>query len=531
MSWEQSALFYHIYPLGLCGAPWVNPNTEPVPRIRQIHDWIPHLKALHCNAVYFSPLWESATHGYDTTDYTRLDSRLGTNADFAELCDALHENGIRVVVDGVFNHVGRSFFAFQDVLQNREHSPYCSWFCNLHFGGSNRFGDPFSYESWHGCEELVKLNLRNEDVVRHLEQAILGWMDHFHIDGIRFDAADCIDHDFFRRIRRLTKSRNPEFWLMGELIHGDYSRYANPDMLDSATNYECWKGIWSSHNDQNYFEINYAINRQTGQHGIYKNLTLYNFADNHDVARLATQLKEPKHLPLVYALLYAMPGIPSIYYGSEFALEGEKRRDTDENLRPALDIHSLHPESNTLCQFLYRLGTAYATHPALHTGEFFTVEVRNQQLVFRRGTGDDALYCLLNLANAPADLPLPIAGEGWCNLLTGEAVTATGRYQAPAFSAAWIAKGSAPELPTAPIMAESVASPAAPTTEAPAPAAPEAPQPVPEILDFAAFQTRYCGEKGIAPPMPHAEIVQQLLLEQELHAAYAAYLAQTSQAL
>lgn len=442
MSWEQSALFYHIYPLGLCGAPWENPHTAPVPRIRKILDWIPHMKALHINAVYFSPLWESSTHGYDTADYTTLDSRLGTNDDLAAVCDALHENGIRIVFDGVFNHVGREFFAFRDVLEKREASPYCSWFCNLWFGGSNRFGDPFRYDCWHGCEELVKLNLRNEDVVRHLENAILQWMDTYHIDGIRFDAADCIDRDFFRRIRRLTKERNPEFWLMGELIHGDYSQFANPEMLDSATNYECWKGIWSSHNDKNYFEINYAINRQGGQYGIYKNILLYNFADNHDVARVATQLKEPRHLPLVYALLYAMPGIPSIYYGSEFGLQAEKRKDTDANLRPALDLAELHPETSELFAFLCKLGKAYEEHPALHTGSFFTVEVRNQQLVFRRGEGDTALYCLLNLADTPADLPLPITGDGWENLLTGESVAATGRYAAPAFSAAWIAKAT-----------------------------------------------------------------------------------------
>ena len=443
MSWEKNALFYQIYPLGLCGAPWENPGGEPVSRIRKIHDWIPHLKKMHVNAIYFSPLWESGTHGYDTHDYTQLDRRLGTNADFAQLCDALHANGIRVVIDGVFNHVGRGFFAFQDVLKNGQNSPYCSWFCNLWFGGSNRFGDPFSYESWHGCEELVKLNLKNNDVVNYLENAILGWMDQFHIDGIRFDAADCIDHDFFRRIRHTIKQKNPECWLMGELIHGNYAQFANPDMLDSSTNYECWKGIWSSHNDKNYFEINYAMNRQKD---IYPNLQLYNFADNHDVARLATQLRDRRHLPLVYALLYAMPGIPSVYYGSEFGIEGEKQQGSDANLRPALDIAQMHPESNPLTQFLCRLGAAYAQKEALHTGSFQTVEVRNQQLVFRRGENDSAVYCVLNLSDAPSGLPLPIGGDDWYDLLTGEPVAATGGITAPAFSAMWIAKSSPEEL-------------------------------------------------------------------------------------
>lgn len=440
MNWVQNALFYHIYPLGLCGAPYENQGGEPVPRLRCLHDWIPHLKRLHINAVYFSPLWESGTHGYDTIDYTTLDRRLGTNEDLEQLCRALHENGIRIVLDGVFNHVGRGFFAFRDLLEHREQSQYRDWFCNVNFGGSNRFGDPFWYESWHGCEELVKLNLRNEAVASYLERAILEWIDRYDIDGIRFDAADCIDLDFFRRIRNTVKSRKPDCWLMGELIHGDYNRWVNEQMLDSSTNYECWKGIWSSHNDKNYFEIDYGINRQSGAYGIYKNVLLYNFADNHDVARLATQLKEPKHLPLAYALLYAMPGIPSLYYGSEFGLQAEKRKDTDWNLRPALDIHTLTQTPSELCEYLCRLGALYEVYPALHTGGYTTVQVRNKQLVFRRGEGDSALYCVLNLDAAAETLPLPIAGEGWVDLMTEEAVQATGSYTAAPFSAAWIAR-------------------------------------------------------------------------------------------
>ena len=476
MSWEQSALFYHIYPLGLCGAPWENHGGEPVSRIRKIHDWIPHLKRMHVNAIYFSPLWESGTHGYDTHDYTQLDRRLGTNADFAALCDDLHKNGIRIVIDGVFNHVGRGFFAFQDVLKNGQSSPYCSWFCNLWFGNSNRFGDPFSYESWHGCEELVKLNLRNNDVVNYLEQAILGWMDQFHIDGIRFDAADCIDHDFFRRIRHTVKSKNPDCWLMGELIHGNYAQFANPDMLDSSTNYECWKGIWSSHNDKNYFEINYAMNRQKD---IYPGLLLYNFADNHDVSRIASQLHDKRHLPLVYALLYAMPGIPSVYYGSEFGIEAAKQQGSDENLRPCLDIADMHPESNALTQFLYQLGAAYEACPALHTGSFNTVEVRNQQLCFKRGEGDDAVYCLLNLQDSPSDLPLPVSGDGWYDLISGTEQHA-GRVSVPAFTAMWIAKKNPAELaqPDAPAVAAAPEQPAQPV-EVPAQPA-EAPKAEPE---------------------------------------------------
>lgn len=499
MSWEKSALFYQIYPLGLCGAPWQNPGGEPVSRINAIYDWIPHLKKMHVNAIYFSPLWESGTHGYDTHDYTQLDRRLGTNEDFARLCDTLHANGIRIVIDGVFNHVGRGFFAFQDVLKNGQSSPYCSWFCNLWFGNSNRFGDPFSYESWHGCEELVKLNLRNNDVVNYLENAIIGWMDQFHIDGIRFDAADCIDHDFFRRIRHTVKSKNPECWLMGELIHGNYAQFANPDMLDSSTNYECWKGIWSSHNDKNYFEINYAMNRQKD---IYPGLMLYNFADNHDVTRLATQLRDKRHLPLVYALLYAMPGVPSVYYGSEFGIEGAKQQGSDENLRPALDIKEMHADENPLTQFLYKLGAAYERKEALHTGGFATVEVRNQQLVFRRGDGDSAVYCVLNLQDCPSDVPVPISGDGWFDLLSGTPVQATGRVNVPAFTAMWIAKSSAEEIRQ--IQEDNVSA------VAEAPASAPAPEEAPAAQESPAAETE--APEAEVREMTAAELVWKLSL-------------------
>ena len=312
MSWAQDAVFYHIYPLGFCGAPEYNDFANPVPRLDKLYDWIPHLKALGITAVYFGPVFQSTRHGYDTADYYRVDSRLGDNDSFAKLCDALHQNGIRVVLDGVFNHVGRDFWAFQDVQKNGQSSPYCGWFHNLNFGGPSPMGDPFWYDAWQGHYELVKLNLRHPDVVRHLLDAVGMWMDRFHIDGLRLDAADCVDFDFFRALKGYVRERNPDFWLMGEIIHGDYARWANPELLDSVTNYECWKGLWSAHNTKNYFEIAHSLQRQFGPGGIYKNLALYSFADNHDVNRLASQLTNRRHLENVYTILYTMPGIPSV---------------------------------------------------------------------------------------------------------------------------------------------------------------------------------------------------------------------------
>ena len=422
MSWAQDAVFYHIYPLGFCGAPEYNDFGASVPRLDKLYDWIPHLKALGITAVYFGPVFQSTRHGYDTADYYRVDSRLGDNDSFAKLCDALHQNGIRVVLDGVFNHVGRDFWAFQDVQKNGQSSPYCGWFHNLNFGGPSPMGDPFWYDSWQGHYELVKLNLRHPDVVRHLLDAVGMWMDRFRIDGLRLDAADCVDFDFFRALKGYVRERNPDFWLMGEIIHGDYARWANPELLDSVTNYECWKGLWSAHNTKNYFEIAHSLQRQFGPGGIYKNLALYSFADNHDVNRLASQLTNRRHLENVYTILYTMPGIPSVYYGSEWAVEGARTRESDAPLRPCLELAEMESRDQALCAHLSRLARIRATFPALRYGDFENVVIKNEQLVYRRAAPEQRVYVLLNLAEEEIHLEFPHQEPVLQDVLNGDAI-------------------------------------------------------------------------------------------------------------
>ncbi len=399
MNWYDNALIYHIYPLGFCGAPKYNEGGAVEYRLNKVLDWIPHLKEMNVDAVYFGPVFESAEHGYDTTDYKTIDRRLGDNASFKHICDVLHENGIRVILDGVFNHVGRKFPQFVDIQQKGQSSEYCGWFQNLNFGGPSPMGDPFWYEGWNGHYNLVKLNLRNVGVCDHLIDAVNYWIEEFKIDGIRFDAADCIDFDFFKRIRSFCKGKKSDFWLMGEIIHGDYNRWANPEMLDSVTNYECYKGLYSSHNDKNYFEIDYSINRQSGANGgIYRNITLYNFVDNHDVNRLASTLNKQEYLPLVYTLLYAMPGIPSIYYGSEYGIQGRKENNSDDNLRPSLELADMERENTALYRHIVKLGQIYRAYPALRTGAYEKISITNQQLLFRKVQDDQTVYVALNLS-------------------------------------------------------------------------------------------------------------------------------------
>lgn len=402
--WYEHAVFYHIYPLGLTGAPLNGADiTSNSSRILQITDWIPHLKNLGITAVYFGPLWESGTHGYDTHDYYTLDHRLGKNEDLKLVCQTLHEAGIHIVFDGVFNHVGRGFSPFLDLLSNREHSSYKDWFSGVCFDQNNSYMDGFSYENWSGCEELVKLNLHHPAVRQHLLNAVSYWMDEFHIDGLRLDAADCIEKDFFKELHTFTKSRREDFWLMGEIIHGNYRDWANTDMFDSVTNYECWKGIYSSHNDKNYFEIAHSLARQFEKGGIYEGLRLYNFVDNHDVNRIASLLKDTKNLPNVYTLLFTMPGIPSIYYGSEWGIDGIKTKgpEADVPLRPQIDIYAMERIDQPLIPYIAFLSRTYRNSKALLFGNYENIEIRNQQLLFARTYQNQTALVALNLAKDP----------------------------------------------------------------------------------------------------------------------------------
>ena len=424
--WAQDAIFYHIYPLGFCDAPQRNDfSSPPQPRLDLIRTWIPHLLDLGVNALYLGPLFESSTHGYDTTDYYHLDRRLGTDETLHQLVCDLHTNGIRVVLDGVFNHIGRDFWAFRDVLQNGRNSPYCDWFRDLDFDGHSPYGDPFSYQPWSDHYELVELNLRNSELRQHLLEAVQRWIEVFDIDGLRLDVADSLDLDFQRELSTFCHALRPDFWLMGEVIHGDYRRWANPETLHSVTNYECYKGLYSSHVDKNYFEIAYALNRQFGEDGLYRGLPLYNFVDNHDVNRVASNLRDPAHLYPLYCLLFSMPGVPSIYYGSEWGLEGMRTPKSDAALRPHLNLVEIqrdapHPD---LPVVIGKLARVRGASRALRYGDYRQLQVKHQQLAFLRQSDDESVIVLVNAAETPACFDLPVTwtdGMQFIDLLNEE---------------------------------------------------------------------------------------------------------------
>ena len=399
-AWYDKAIFYHMYPLGMTGAPFANPypvsdgtadGTRDVSsdsRMDELMQWIPYLESLHISAIYIGPLFESSTHGYDTRDFRLIDRRLGTNVSFRSFVDCCHEHGIRVVVDGVFNHTGREFFAFRDLQAHRDQSPYAGWYRNVNFGWGSPLGDSFGYESWHGIWELPCLNHRNPEVRNYLLDTVRFWVQEFDIDGIRLDCAGDLSFEFMQELRRLANEIKPEFWLMGEVIHGEYARWVNPQMLHSVTNYEMHKSIYSAHNDHNYFELAHNVRRLEAV-----GRDLYTFVDNHDEDRIASKLLNPAHLAPLYTLLFTLPGIPSIYYGSEWGQTGKKEQESDDSLRPEFT----KPMPNDLTKYIKKLISIRNQSSALQKGEFKELVLTNKQFVFERNDQQERIIVALNL--------------------------------------------------------------------------------------------------------------------------------------
>ncbi len=431
--WAYESVFYQIYPLGFCGAPYENDGALEH-RILKVMDWIPQMNKLGINAVYFSPVFESDTHGYNTRDYRKIDVRLGTNEDFKRVCAALHENGIRVVLDGVFNHVGRGFGAFQDVVRNRERSEYLDWFYRIALDGNSNYNDGLWYEGWEGNYDLVKLNLKNERVVEYLLDSVKQWIEEFDIDGLRLDVAYSLDEGFVRRLHDFTAALKPDFYLLGEMLHGDYNRLMNDEMLHSATNYECYKGLYSSFNSMNMFEIVHSLLRQFGSENwtLYKGRHLLSFVDNHDVTRVSSILNNERHLPLIYAMMFGMPGIPCVYYGSEWGAKA-KKEEGDRALRACFD----KPEWNELSDYISRLSEAKKNSEALNYGGFRSVLLTNKQCIFERKSEHERVLVAVNADGEDFTAHFDAGCGRALDLISGAEHDFGGGSLMPAYSAAF----------------------------------------------------------------------------------------------
>ena len=416
--WFKDAVFYHIYTFSLAQAPFLNDYEEQEYRLWEIEKWIPHIKGMGFDAVLLSPVLKSRSHGYDVTDYFQIDNRIGTNEEFRSLVDRLHENGMRVVLDSVFNHCGRDFFAFRELCEGNH--GYADWFSGVDFNQQSPMGDPFTYDSWSGHYELVKFNLRSEGATAYLLDAARFWMDSYDIDGMRLDSANVMDFDFMRRLRSVTSEKKPDFWLMGEVVAGEYERWVAPGLLDSVTNYKLYKALFSSHNEDNLFELADCLKRIEPDSG----LPLNTFLDNHDQPRIASNVTNPEHLFTLYALLFTVPGAPAVYYGSEWGMQGVKDGGSDQPMRPYIDIENPPADEMGLAGHINKLMEIRRSNEALKYGSYREVYIKyHEPFAFERSYGEERILVIINISDDEETVDFGwYTGGGLTDLMSGEDV-------------------------------------------------------------------------------------------------------------
>jgi glycosidase len=421
--WANDAIFYHVYPLGYCGAPRRNDFGSPAePRLDRLTADLGRIASLGFTALYLGPVFESVAHGYDPVDWRAVDRRLGDGGTLRRLCGEARRRGMRIVFDGVFNHTGREHPWFRELRALGGRAPGsapAARYASVRPGPSP-YGDGFAYEGWAGNLDLVKLDLRNGPTRAELIGAALSWIDDYGIDGIRLDTADCLDMGFLRDLAAACRKRKADFWLLGEVVGGDYRKWAGaraadePESgegpLDSITNYECYKGLWSSQVDANYFEIAWSLKRQFGEKGIYRGIPLYSFADNHDVDRVASKLAKEGQLYPLYCLLFTMPGIPSVYYGSERGAKAVKEPGSDWPLRPSIDEALASGAQVDLETAIARLAALRLGSRALRRGDYRELAVAGTSLVFERLSEGERAVVAVNGGCGPATVEAAVGG-------------------------------------------------------------------------------------------------------------------------
>lgn len=396
-AWVQHAIWWQVYPLGFVGAyPADPPPTPDEHRLRRIVDWLDHAIELGTSGIALGPVFASRTHGYDTTDHYRIDPRLGDDADFDHLIAEAHERGLRVLLDGVFNHVARDF-------------PHAEWF--------RRRGNDFDTFEGHG--ELIALDHDNPDVIAYTVDVMTQWLRR-GADGWRLDAAYAVPDRFWAQVLPLVRQAHPDAWFVGEVIHGDYSARVRESGFDSVTQYELWKATWSSLNDGNFHELDWALVRHNEFLDDFVPLT---FVGNHDVTRIASQLENTRHLEHALVILFTTGGTPSVYAGDESAYRGvkEERFGGDDAVRPEFtaplmgiddhghDVFRLH-------QYLIGLRRR---HPWLHAARTSPLRLSNTQYAYATRNGADVLLVALNIDDAPLSVTLSELGFGQGQVVAG----------------------------------------------------------------------------------------------------------------
>jgi len=425
-AWAADSVWYQIFPLGYFDCAHANDHQGPTRSASEglarlgDDDTLDHLVSLGVGVVLLNPIVESDTHGYDTADFFEVDRRLGTTEDFRAAVKKIHARGIRIVLDGVFNHVGRNHFAFRDVRDKGQSSKYCGWF-HLDFsdGASSPFGDSFGYDAWEGHADLPRLNLDHPDVVRHCHDVARFWLSDVGVDGWRLDVAHEISPAFWRGFRAACLEAKPDMVLVGELIHGDYTAYVAEGVLCSGTNYQLSWPLWHSLVDRNYYELVHSLERSQN---LYGGLKLLEFLGNHDTPRLASRLGDLAgrggHELALGGLLLGTEGMPCLYYGDEYGMEGwgtkdgGEERDRDLRRPPPTDPTDEQRRRSDACAALLALRRRA---PVFSRGAVTVASNSNEQMVLARSAGEDgtaiiAFNCAEEAQDGLPDYCSPIPG-------------------------------------------------------------------------------------------------------------------------
>jgi cyclomaltodextrinase len=410
--WIQHALLWQIYPLGFVGAEAAAADRSGVVhRLGHLTSWLDYAVELGASGLLLGPIFASSTHGYDTIDYFRIDPRLGDEADFDGLIEAAHSKGLRIVLDGVFNHVGRDFLAFQRVIADPAHAD-AAWFRKV-----SAEGNAPEYAVFEGHPQLVALNHDAPAVADHVVGVMRHWLER-GADGWRLDAAYAVPRQFWAQVLPRVRACHPEAYIFGEVIHGDYAGFVRETKVDAVTQYELWKAIWSALNDRNFFELAWALDRHNA---LLDSFVPQTFVGNHDVTRIASQLTDDRHLPHALVILMTCAGTPSIYAGDEQAFRGikEHRAGGDDAIRPAFPATpvDLAPFGRPIYRLHQDLIGVRRRHPWLHTARTRTVELANTHFFFETVEGEHRLLVALNLADEPVTRSVSYA----CEVVAGSA--------------------------------------------------------------------------------------------------------------
>lgn len=404
--WVDHVIWWHVYPLGFVGAP-AAPQEQVSHRLGRLEGWLDYLIELGASGLALGPVFASSSHGYDTVDHLRIDARLGDDEDFARVVSAAHGRGIKVLLDGVFNHVSTDHPTFQQALADGPDSPAARWF-HLYW---NSPGEAPDYEHFEGHRDLVTLNHAEPAVRDYVVEVMNHWLD-LGADGWRLDAAYSMPAHFWGEVVARVRERHPEAYLVGEVIHGDYAEYVRESGLDSVTQYELWKSTWSSLNDRNFHELDWNLSRHNDWLDTFVPLT---FLGNHDVTRIASQLHDERHYPHALAILLTVGGTPSIYAGDEQAFRGIKRDQPggDDEVRPAFpdSPEDLAPFGEELFGMHQELIGLRRRHPWLHTARTQTLHLANDQIVYAASGSGAQIVVALNLADETVSLPAPGSGQ------------------------------------------------------------------------------------------------------------------------